>query len=122
MLEQITADFDPSRLADSTVQGPVVVHPTARLERTLVRGPAIIGPNARLTSAYVGPYSSIGADVVVEGAEIEHSVVLAGAQLNFVGSRLEDSVIGRGARVERDFGVPRAMRLFLGDQSRVTLA
>lgn len=122
MLERITADYSPSSLVDSTVQGPVIVHPTAHLERTLVRGPAVIGPNARLSNAYVGPYSSIGADVVLEGSEIEHSVVLAGAQLIFVGSRLEDSIIGRGARVHRDFAVPRAMRLFLGDQARVTLA
>jgi glucose-1-phosphate thymidylyltransferase len=121
MLEHVTTDYRSSSVVDAVVQGPVVVHPTARLERTLVRGPAVIGPRARLSDAYVGPYSSIGADVVVEGSEIEHSVVLAGAQLLFVGSRLESSVIGRGARVDRDFSLPRAMRLAVGDQARVTL-
>ena len=66
-----------------------MVHPTARLENSLVRGPAIIGPRARLRDAYVGPYTSIGADVVMEGAEIEHSIVFSGAELRYVGARLE---------------------------------
>jgi NDP-sugar pyrophosphorylase family protein len=39
----------------------------------------------------------VGADVRIEGTEIEHSIVMDDAQLLFVGSRLETSIIGRGA-------------------------
>ena len=81
----------------------------------------IIGPGARVTDAYIGPYTSIGAGVVVEGAEIEHSIVLPDAQLRFVGSRLESSVIGRGARIVRGFALPAAMRVSLGDGAEVIL-
>jgi glucose-1-phosphate thymidylyltransferase len=97
------------------------VHPTAQLENTLVRGPAIIGPGARLSHAYVGPYTAIGANVTIEGSQVEHSIVLDGAQLMHVGARIETSVIGRGARVARSFGVPTAMRLAIGNGSEVTL-
>jgi glucose-1-phosphate thymidylyltransferase len=121
LLEGLKADAAPEALEESTVQGPVQVHPTAKVRRSLLRGPAIIGPGATVTDGYVGPYTSIGADVRMDGAEIEHSIVLAGAQLRFVGTRLESSVIGRGARVGRGFDVPAAMRVSLGDGAEVVL-
>ena len=105
----------------SQLQGPVLVDPSARLERTLVRGPAVVGPGTRLVDAYVGPYTSIGADVIVEGSEIEHSVVMDRARISFIGHRLETSVIGRGARVVRRFELPSAVRLCLGAGAEVAL-
>jgi len=122
LLERLQGDVPAGSLANCELQGPVVVHPTARLERTMVRGPVIIGPGARLTDAYVGPYTSIGADVVIEGAEIEHSIVLSGAELRFIGTRVDSSVIGHGARVVRGFGSPNAIRLAVGDGAQVVLS
>ena len=106
MLERHTPCVDPASLEDSTVHGAVEVHPTARIRRSLLRGPVVIGPGATVTDAYIGPYTSIGAGVVIEASEIEHSIVLPEAQLRFVGSRLESSVIGRGARIVRGFEPP----------------
>lgn len=122
MLEELVPDVDPACLERSEVQGPVIVHPTARIESSLVRGPAIVGPRTCLRDAYVGPYTSIGADVVIEGAEIEHSIVFSGAQLRYVGARLESSVIGEGARVTRSFRIPGAVRLSIGDGAEVALS
>jgi glucose-1-phosphate thymidylyltransferase len=121
MLEGHTASVDPASMEDSTVHGAVEVHPTAKIRRSLLRGPVIIGPGATVTDAYIGPYTSIGAGVVVEGSEIEHSIVLPDAQLRFIGTRLESSVIGRGARIVRGFALPAAMRVSLGDGAEVIL-
>jgi glucose-1-phosphate thymidylyltransferase len=122
MLEEIVTDVDPACLQRSRIQGPVVVHPTAHIENSLIRGPAIIGPRTRLTEAYVGPYTSVGADVVIDGAQIEHSIVFSGAELRYVGTRLESSVIGQRARVVRSFGVPNALQLSIGDGAEVALS
>jgi glucose-1-phosphate thymidylyltransferase len=121
MLEDLVRDVDVRAHPGCEFQGPVKVHPSAQLEHTLVRGPAIIGPHARLSHAYVGPYTSIGAGVRIEGSQIEHSIVLDQAELLNVGSRLETSVIGRGARITRRFVVPTAMRLSVGDGAEVTV-
>jgi glucose-1-phosphate thymidylyltransferase len=121
MLEGLASSVDPGSLAESTVHGAVAIHPTARITRSLLRGPVIIGPGAIVTDAYIGPYTSIGAGVLVEAAEIEHSIVLSDARLRFVGNRLESSVIGRGARIERGFALPAAMRVALGDGAEVIL-
>jgi glucose-1-phosphate thymidylyltransferase len=122
MLEQMTPDVAAAAFSTCEFQGPVRVHPTAQLEHTLIRGPAVVGPRSRLSHAYVGPYTSIGADVTIEGSQIEHSIVLDSAELRHVGSRLETSVIGRGARVSRSFGLPTAMSLSVGDQAEVSLS
>jgi glucose-1-phosphate thymidylyltransferase len=121
MLERLDSDETEQGGDGSRIQGPVVVHPTASVVRSTLRGPLIIGPHASITDAYVGPYTSIGAGVVLEGAEIEHSIVLPEAQLRFVGTRMESCVIGRGARVVRTFERPAALRLTLGDSAEVVL-
>jgi glucose-1-phosphate thymidylyltransferase len=121
-LEGARPDYDRSQVADSKIQGAVMVHPEATISSSVVRGPAIIGARARLRDAYVGPYTSIGEDVLIEGAEIEHSVVLPGASIRHLGGRLEDSVIGPKSRVFRDFRMPRALRLTVGEGAEVCLA
>jgi glucose-1-phosphate thymidylyltransferase len=122
VLETIAPDFEPDSLEDDcTLQGAVIVHPTARIRRSLVRGPAIIGPGAVISDAYVGPYTSIGSNVVIEGSQIEYSIVLAGAELRFVGARLESSVIGRSARIARGFQLPGAIRMSVGEGAEIVL-
>ena len=122
MLEASPPGPPPIGLEDCTVQGAVHVHPTAEVRRSLLRGPLVIGPGARIIDAYVGPYTSIGAGVVIEGAEIEHSIVLGEAELRFVGTRLESSVIGPGARITRAFKLPGTMRMSVGAGAEVVLA
>ena len=123
MLEELRRDVDAVRHpARASSRAPCRCTRRARLEHTLVRGPAIIGPGARLSHAYVGPYTSIGANVTIDGSQIEHSIVLDGAELLHVGTRLETSVIGRGARDQpRASGCRRAMRLSVGDGAEVTV-
>ena len=121
MLERLTTETDPNRFDQCSFQGAVDVHPTATVERSLLRGPIVIGPGARVTDAYIGPYTSIGSNVVIEGAEIEYSIVLPEAELRFVGTRLESSVIGRGARIVRGFDLPGAIRMSIGDGAEVVL-
>jgi glucose-1-phosphate thymidylyltransferase len=103
------------------IEGRVSIHPTAHVEGTTIRGPAIIGAEARILDSFIGPYTAIGECAHVEGSEIEHSIVLSNAAILHIGGRLEGSVVGRGARVVRDFSVPRGLRLHVGDDARVIL-
>ena len=109
-------------LENTDLQGPVVIDPTARLSSSTIRGPAIIGPHVEISHAYIGPYTSIGSDVVIENAEVEHSIILPGASIRHLGGRLEASVVGTDARVFRDFRLPRAFRLNVGAGAEVALS
>jgi glucose-1-phosphate thymidylyltransferase len=85
-----------------------------------VRGPAIIGANTKLIDAYVGPYSAIAEDCLVEQAEIEHSILLAGSQVSHLAGRMESSLLGRNVKIRRDEGrQPRAYRFMVGDNSEI---
>ncbi len=106
---------------DSQILGKVVVEPGARIARSTVRGPAIIGPGAVIENAYVGPFTSVGADVVVRGSEVEHSILLEGCRVTDVGGRIESSLIGRNALIHRTAAKPRALTFMLGDRSEVGL-
>lgn len=103
----------------SRIEGKVVVEPGAVIEESVVRGPAIIGARARIVRAYVGPFTSIMNDVQVRDAEIEHSILLEGAVISDLANRVEDSLIGRNARIYRVPVKPSAYRFMLGDNSEV---
>jgi glucose-1-phosphate thymidylyltransferase len=106
---------------ESRVEGRVCVAEGAVVERSTVRGPAIIGRGARITDSYVGPYTAIGDDVVIESSEIEHSIVLAGSAIRHLPGRIEASLIGRGVSVTRTEALPRVFRFVVGDGSDITV-
>jgi glucose-1-phosphate thymidylyltransferase len=106
---------------ESRVEGRVCIAEGAVVERSTVRGPAIIGRGARITDSYVGPYTAIGEDVVIESSEIEHSIVLAGSAIRNLPGRIEASLIGRGVSVTRTEALPRVFRFVVGDGSDITV-
>jgi glucose-1-phosphate thymidylyltransferase len=106
-------------LDQTRVEGRVVIEPGARLERSLVRGPAIIGRGSRIVDSYVGPYTSIDRDVELIGSEIEHSIVLAETRIAHLGVRMEASLLGRNVRLERGDGVPKTLRMIVGDNAEI---
>lgn len=120
VLEDIPRRVD-GELIDSSVDGRVIVEPGAVLERTVVRGPAVIGADARLTDAYVGPYTAIGQNVIVERAEVEYSILLEGARIADLGARLEASLIGKHSQVTRTDGMPRSYRMLVGDKCEISV-
>jgi glucose-1-phosphate thymidylyltransferase len=118
VLDTISSRAD-GELVDSQVDGRVVIEAGARLERSAVRGPAIIGAGARLTDCYVGPYTAIGERCVIANAEVEHSILLAGAEICDLEGRVESSLLGRNVKIGRDQHQPRAYRFMVGDNSEI---
>jgi glucose-1-phosphate thymidylyltransferase len=118
VLDTITGRID-GEMIDSQCDGRVVIAEGARLERSTVRGPAVIGARAHLVDAYVGPYSAIGEDCVIEHAEVEHSILLAGSSVRDLDGRMESSLLGRNVHIARDNRQPRAYRFMVGDNSEI---
>jgi glucose-1-phosphate thymidylyltransferase len=105
--------------AESRVEGKVVIEAGAVVERSVIRGPAIIGRGARIIHAYVGPFTSIGADVEIRDSEVEHSIILEGSCIRDLANRVIDSLLGRNVRIYRIPVKPSAYRFMLGDNSEV---
>jgi glucose-1-phosphate thymidylyltransferase len=118
VLEDLERRID-GELVDTKVEGRVVIEAGARLERSVVRGPSIVGAGARIVDSYVGPYTSIDRDVQITGSEVEHSILLAGASVDRLGSRMEASLLGRNVKLVRGEGLPRTLRMIVGDNSEI---
>ena len=120
-LELISGEILGSVSDDSFVQGRVNIDVGAEVLGSVIRGPVIVGENAKVVNSFIGPYSSIGPNCVVENSEIDYSIVLKDAVVKDVG-RLEGSIVGKGATVLRRESKPAALRLIVGDNSRVELS
>lgn len=101
----------------SRLEGRVVLEAGAQVVESVIRGPAVIGANTRIIRSYVGPYSSIYFDALVENSEIEHSIVLEHARIRDI-RRIQDSLIGQRVELVRSGAKPEAFRIMAGDSSR----
>jgi glucose-1-phosphate thymidylyltransferase len=104
---------------DSQVNGKVTIEKGAEIINSRVRGPAIIGEDSRIVNSYVGPFTSIYHHVLIENSEIEHSIVLEQSEIIDIPYRIEDSLIGRNAKIIRSPIKPKALKMTLGDHSNV---
>ena len=120
VLETLSARCDGSVDAESVVEGRVVLEAGAALVRSRVRGPAIIGAGTRVENSYIGPYTSIASGCQIVDSELDHSVVLERSHIVGI-QRITDSLIGRDVEILRSDHRPRALRLMVGDDSRLEL-
>ena len=106
-------------VVDSTLEGPVQIGEGSLIERCTIRGPVVIGAGCRLSDTFVGPYTAISDGVVVEQAEIEHSIILENSRICRLGARLADSLIGRDCVIAHSEALPVAYRFMVGDSSQI---
>jgi glucose-1-phosphate thymidylyltransferase len=121
VLEELEPAMQGSVDEQSAIGWRVTVQPGAQIINSQVRGPSIIGENTRIVNSYIGPYTSIYHDVVIENSEIEHSIVLENSRIENVGTRIQDSLIGRNTVVSQTVRKPKSIFLNLGDYSHIDL-
>ncbi len=81
----------------------------------------MIGAGAKISDAYIGPYTAIGPECEVTGSEIEHSILLRGAVVRNLATRMEASLLGRNVKVASSDGLPKTIRMMVGDSSELNL-
>jgi glucose-1-phosphate thymidylyltransferase len=103
----------------SQIYGRVVIQKGAEIRNSVIRGPAIIGEETQVIDSYIGPFTSIYHHCLIEGSEIEHSIILENSRVVDVPHRIEESLIGRNVEISRSPIKPRAYKFMLGDYSKV---
>ena len=121
VLDGIVTDVNGEVTDGSEVMGRVSIGKGSKIINSCVRGPAIIGCDCIIENAFIGPYTSINDRVKLVSSEIEHSIILEDCEISRIGSRIEDSLIGKNVKIEKDSGKPNAYRLMLGDNSTVSV-
>lgn len=121
VLEGIERRVEGSVDERSDVVGRVVLPKSAVVENSVIRGPAAIGENTVVRDSFVGPFTSIYDNCRILSSAVEHSVVMENVTIEAI-ERIEDSLIGKEVTVRRETGgKPAALRLMVGDHSRVSL-
>lgn len=105
---------------NSSVSGRVLIGEGAKITNSEIRGPAVIGKNTLIENSYVGPYTSIGDNCKIKNSCIEYSVILSEATIEGV-ERLDESLIGRRAEIIKNNKVKKALRVMIGDDSKLEI-
>lgn len=106
---------------NSELVGEVVVEQGAVVRDSKVFGPALIATGTVVEKAYIGPFTTLGKNVVVRDAELEYSAVGAGSRVSHIGARIQASLIGEDVVLTGHDGRPSSHRLIVGDESRIEL-
>ena len=77
----------------------------------------MIGKNAYIENSFIGPYTSIGDNSKIQFSNIEYCVIQDSVTIKDI-ERLEDSLIGKNAKVTRNQR-NRTIKLHVGDYSEV---
>lgn len=121
VLEDLTPENDGDRSLESVVGRVAIGNETEISPEATVRGPVYLGDNVTVASgSYVGPFSSIGDGCTIDGAAIESSVVLEGAQVT-TEARIVDSLVGKSASIGESTGRPDGARFVVGTDCEVNL-
>src|SRR5204863_358795 len=78
------------------------------------------GPDALILLTRV-PDTSIDANVTVERAEVEQSILLSGSSLTDLDSRMEASLLGKNVTLCRGATLPKTLRMIVGDNEEIKI-
>jgi glucose-1-phosphate thymidylyltransferase len=113
---EIHGQVDPS----TTISGSVSIGPESSLIDSRIIGPVLIGNNCRIANAYIGPYTSIGNGVYLEGASIERSIILDQCQIKNTPLMFE-SIIGVGTKISKTTCHTSCIQLHCADHTKLWL-
>ena len=101
------------------IEGRVTINENAKILNSTIRGPSIIGKNCIIENSFIGPYTSVGNGAQIIDSSVEYCVILENALVKGV-DRLEESLIGRNAKVSKNHR-NGCLRLNVGDYSEVEI-
>ena len=119
ILETIETRIEGEVDEASRISGKVILEPGVKVRASTIRGPAIIGAGTEIAESYIGPFTAIQKNCRILRTEVEHSIILEGSEILDVGSRIDQSLIGREVRIYKCPPQPVAYRFMVGDKSEI---
>lgn len=106
----------------ATVQGKVIVGKGTLINgRSFIRGPVIIGENCVIRDSFIGPFTSVGNGVEIDGGDVENSLIMDYVDIK-TSKRIIDSLVGCNCAILDDGGtLPSGHKLVIGENSSIEL-
>ena len=105
----------------SRMENRICLGAGSKLIKSKIRGPVIIGNNVQIRNSYIGPFTSISDNVVIENSHIENSVIMEGVKIINVEAPIDSSLIGVDTEVVRSDGPTKTHQLFVGNKCQIKL-
>jgi glucose-1-phosphate thymidylyltransferase len=105
----------------SKTNGQVVIGRDTEVRNSIIRGPAIIGTGCEVIDSYIGPFTAIQDNCRINKTEIENSIILEGSRIDDIGSRIDESLIGRDVKISKCPPRPSVYKFMVGDQSDIVI-
>jgi len=103
----------------SKITGQVIIEGSIVVQNSTIKGPVIIGDKAKIVDSYIGSFTSIQDKCKIIKSEIENSIVLEGSEIQDVGNRIQDSLIGRDVKIFKCLPKSSSYRFIVGDKSEI---
>lgn len=104
----------------SKVTGRVEIKKGTTIKHSTIRGPVSIDTDCHIENSFIGPFTSIGSGSIIKDSSLEHSVILEQGRIYGI-ERLMDSLIGTRVELRKDQGNFKALKLFVGCDSKLEL-
>jgi len=123
VLEELKHEIKGKVEDEASLQGRVYLGENSVVKRgAIIRGPATIGEKTVVEAyVYIGPYTSIGNNVIIRKGEIENSIIMDNCHIDING-KITDSLIGPYSTiVTNQEEKPKGYRFVLGERSKITI-
>jgi len=129
ILDELKPEIKGTVEDEASIQGRVSIGPNTTIKAgVLIRGPTIIGENSTIENTcthangvYIGPYTSIGNNVIIRHGEIENSIIMDDCLID-ADERIVESLIASNSKITSNKNNrPQGRRFILGERSQVEL-
>jgi glucose-1-phosphate thymidylyltransferase len=103
-------------------QGMILYGENVSISDSHLIGPVVLGNNVSITGCRIGPYTAVGDNCILAGCTIDNSVIMEGARIENLETRISSSLVGRNAVIEKKG--PEAepsIYIYIGDDSKIIL-
>lgn len=108
---------------DKTVKifGRVEIGKGCNIANSEIRGPVSILDGSTITDAYIGPYTSVGKNCLIQGSRIENCVLMDSVKIVDVKTQIDNSLIGPESEVTGNGGHKNCVEFFVGEKATIKL-
>lgn len=118
---QLESKIDSEVDESTKIENRVSIGKNCEISVSHLRGPVVIGDNVKISGSYVGPYTSISDNCILESCHVENSVLMPGVKVKKVGKSIDASLIGTDSEIEGYEGPTQSATFFIGEKCKIQL-
>jgi len=121
ILDEMENEYKPVQSENSVCCGKIWVGDNVVIKNSKILGPVTIADDTIIINSYIGPYTSIEKQVVINDCEVDNCIILEKAELSSIGKKISGSLIGKNVVIKSTDKRPFSKTFLVGDNSEIYL-